>query len=58
MRWRASQPYGFGVPNSLQICNKYKIAFCGDWFNYSGFGRVEGAMQSALYLALKVKKYL
>ena len=53
MRWRASQPLGKGVPNSLQICQKYKIGFCGDWFDEESFGRVEGAILSGLELANK-----
>ena len=58
MKWRASQPKGFGVPSNLQICEEYKIAFCGDWFDFSGFGRVEGAIISALTLSSKIRKYL
>ena len=51
MRWRASQPTGLGVPLRLQICQEHNIAFCGDWFNTQGFGRVEGAILSALNLS-------
>ena len=51
MRWRASQPGGVRVPLRLQICKEYNIAFCGDWFNTQGFGRVEGAILSALKLS-------
>ena len=51
MRWRASQPGGLRVPLRLQICKEYNIAFCGDWFNTKGFGRVEGAILSALNLS-------
>ena len=51
MRWRASQPLGLGIPNSLQFCRKYKVGFCGDWFEGVGFGRIEGAILSALNLA-------
>jgi len=58
MRWRASQPSGLGVPLRLQICKKYNIAFCGDWFNTPGFGRVEGAILSALNLSEKIIKFI
>tara|TARA_Y100000589_G_scaffold92103_1_gene86893 strand:+ start:647 stop:1804 length:1158 start_codon:yes stop_codon:yes gene_type:complete len=51
MRWRASQPRGLGVPLRLQICNECNIAFCGDWFDIEGFGRVEGAILSGLNLS-------
>ena len=58
MRWRASQPGGFRVPLRLQICKEYNIAFCGDWFNTEGFGRVEGAILSALNLSDQVIKII
>jgi len=58
MHWRASQPCGLRVPLSLQLCKEYNIAFCGDWFNTSGFGRVEGAILSALNLSEKVIKII
>ena len=54
MRWRASQPIGFAVPENLQICENHKIAFCGDWFDFEGFGRIEGAILSALKLSCKL----
>ena len=55
MSWRASQPFGLAVPFSLQFSSKYKIGFCGDWFEGEGFGRIEGAILSALKLADKFK---
>ena len=55
MKWRASQPSGFPVPLSLQISEKYRIGFCGDWFEGDGFGRIEGAILSALLLAEKFR---
>ena len=55
MKWRASQPSGCTVPLSLQFSNKYRIGFCGDWFEGEGFGRIEGAILSALLLARKFK---
>ena len=54
MIWRASQPSGLGIPENLQVCDKYNIAFCGDWFDLEGFGRIEGAMLSALKLSYKI----
>ena len=57
MNWRASQPCGTAVPLSLQLSKKYRIGFCGDWFEGEGFGRVEGAILSALILDQKFKTY-
>jgi len=51
MKWRASQPSGLAVPLSLQFSRKYRIGFCGDWFDGDGFGRIEGSILSALTLA-------
>ena len=53
MNWRASQPSGIAVPLSLQLSRKYRIGFCGDWFEGDGFGRIEGSILSALTLAKK-----
>ena len=55
MWWRASQPYGCAVPLSLQFSKKYRIGFCGDWFDGGGFGRIEGSILSALTLVNKIK---
>jgi len=54
MKWRASQPSGFAVPLSLQFSRKYRIGFCGDWFEGDGFGRIEGSILSALILEKKL----
>ena len=54
MKWRASQPSGIGVPLSLQVSKKYRIGFCGDWFEGDGFGRIEGSILSALILQIKI----
>ena len=54
MIWRASQPSGLRVPEDLQVCDNYNIAFCGDWFDIEGFGRIEGAILSALKLSYKI----
>jgi len=55
MKWRASQPSGIAVPLSLQFSRKYRIGFCGDWFEGDGFGRIEGSILSALILEKKLK---
>ena len=55
MRWRASQPSGCAVPLSLQFSRKYRIGFCGDWFEGDGFGRIEGSILSALILEKKIR---
>ena len=55
MKWRASQPSGCAVPLSLQFSRKYRIGFCGDWFEGNGFGRIEGSILSALILEEKFK---
>jgi len=55
MKWRASQPSGIAVPLSLQFSKKYRIGFCGDWFEGEGFGRIEGSILSALLLENKIK---
>jgi len=54
MKWRASQPSGIAVPLSLQFSRKYRIGFCGDWFEGEGFGRIEGSILSALILEKKL----
>ena len=55
MKWRASQPSGSPVPLSLQFSRKYRIGFCGDWFEGEGFGRIEGSIFSALNLFEELK---
>ena len=55
MKWRASQPDGCAVPLSLQYSKKYRIGFCGDWFEGDGFARIEGSILSALILVQKFK---
>jgi len=58
MKWRASQPSGLAVPLSLQFSRKSKIGFCGDWFEGSGFGRIEGSILSALILEKKINELI
>ena len=55
MKWRSSQPTGCPIPLSLQFSRKYRIGFCGDWFEGEGFGRIEGSILSALILDEKLK---
>jgi len=55
MTWRSSQPSGIAVPLYLQFSRKYRIGFCGDWFEGDGFGRTEGSILSALILEKKIK---
>jgi predicted NAD/FAD-dependent oxidoreductase len=55
MNWRASQPSGCAVPLSLQLIEKYRIGFCGDWFEGEGFGRIEGSILNALLLFENLK---
>ena len=57
MKWRASQPSGYAVPLSLQFNRKYRIGFCGDWFEGDGFGRMEGSILNALILEEKFKTH-
>jgi len=57
MKWRASQPSGYPVPLSLQFSRKYRIGFCGDWFEGEGFSRIEGSILSALILQEKFKTH-
>ena len=58
MIWRASQPSGLAIPENLQVCENHNIAFCGDWFNLEGFGRIEGAILSALKLSHKINSFM
>tara|TARA_Y100001978_G_scaffold200306_1_gene216321 strand:+ start:1125 stop:2276 length:1152 start_codon:yes stop_codon:yes gene_type:complete len=53
MNWRASQPIGEGIPERLQLCKECNIGFCGDWFQFEGFGSVQGAILSAIKLSKK-----
>ncbi|MBO8233934.1 NAD(P)/FAD-dependent oxidoreductase [Prochlorococcus marinus XMU1419] len=58
MKWRASQPSGIAVPLSFQLIRKYRIGFCGDWFEGEGFGRIEGSILSALILEKKFSDFI
>ena len=54
MIWRASQPSGIGIPEYLQVCENFNIGFCGDWIASEGFGRIQGAIMSAIKLSSKI----
>ena len=47
MRWAAAFPVGAGLPDSLLLCPRSRIGFCGDYVGGPGFGRIEGALMSA-----------
>ena len=49
---RARERENFVVIDLLM--DKYNVAFCGDWFDLEGFGRIEGAILSALKLSFKI----
>jgi len=51
MRWGAAFPQRPGLPTELQLCPHSRIGFCGDYVETHGFGRVEGAIGSAMALA-------
>lgn len=51
MRWGAAFPQSPGLPPELQLCPASRIGFCGDVVAAQGFGRVEGAINSAAALA-------
>ena len=58
MRWGAAFPQPPGLPTELQLCPESRIGFCGDCINTHGFGRVEGAINSATALAAKLLPHL
>ena len=58
MNWRASQPIGKGISEGLQLCEEYKIGFCGDWIQVEGYGTVSGAILSGLNLSNKFINFL
>tara|TARA_B100000900_G_scaffold148305_1_gene125812 strand:- start:1030 stop:2187 length:1158 start_codon:yes stop_codon:yes gene_type:complete len=57
MNWRASQPIGEAVPERLQLCEDYKIGFCGDWIQLEGYSSVMGAILSGIKLSNKFIQY-
>jgi hypothetical protein len=50
MRWAAAFPVGLGLPESLLLCPGSRVGFCGDYVSGPGFGRIEGAITSAVRL--------
>jgi hypothetical protein len=51
MRWGAAFPVPPGLPADAMVCPVSRVAFCGDWIDGPGFGRIEGALASAQALA-------
>ena len=51
MDWRASQPINNLLSKELQWSSISNIGFCGDWFDFGKFSRVESAMNSSIRLA-------
>ncbi|MCP9929674.1 NAD(P)-binding protein [Cyanobium sp. AMD-g] len=51
MRWGAAFPVTPGLPPAAMVCPASRVAFCGDFINGQGFGRIEGALRSAQALA-------
>ena len=51
MDWRASQPINNLLSKELQWSSISNIGFCGDWFDFGNFSRVESAMNSSIRLA-------
>lgn len=54
MRWGAAFPLQPALPHDLCWNERLQLGFCGDFLAGPGFGRVEGAMQSAEALALRL----
>ncbi len=51
MRWGAAFPAAGGLPADATVCPRSRVAFCGDFVEGPGFGRIEGALRSAQALA-------
>ena len=54
MRWGASRPLDHPLPQQLQWCSATELGFCGDFVAGTGFGRAEGALNSAVALASRL----
>ena len=54
MRWGASRPLDHPLPQQLQWCSATELGFCGDFVAGAGFGRAEGALNSAVGLARRL----
>jgi hypothetical protein len=54
MRWGAAFPLQPALPEDLCWNDELQLGFCGDFMAGQGFGRVEGAMQSAEQLARRL----
>lgn len=51
MRWGAAFPEPPGLQPEMSLCPASRIGFCGDYIAGPGFGRIEGALNSAEQLA-------
>ncbi|MEB3234785.1 MAG: NAD(P)-binding protein [Cyanobacteriota bacterium] len=58
MRWGAAFAQPPGLAKALQLCPDSRIGFCGDFVATEGFGRIEGAIASAMALAAQLKDAL
>ncbi|MFN5193114.1 MAG: hypothetical protein ACK5E6_01645, partial [Cyanobacteriota bacterium] len=58
MRWGAALPERPGLPPDLSLCPQSRVAFCGDYLELPGFGRVEGAQRSGESLAARLLRLL
>jgi predicted NAD/FAD-dependent oxidoreductase len=58
MRWGAALPERPGLPPDLSLCPQSRVAFCGDYLELPGFGRVEGALRSGESLAARLLRLL
>ena len=56
MRWGAAFPLQPALPEDLCWNDQLQLGFCGDFMAGQGFGRVEGAMQSAEQLARRMAR--
>ena len=56
MRWGAAFPLQPALPKDLCWNDQLQLGFCGDFMAGPGFGRVEGAMQSAEELARRLAR--
>ncbi len=51
MRWGAAFPVTPGLAPAAMVCPASRVAFCGDFIEGPGFGRIEGALRTAQSLA-------
>jgi len=58
MHWRAAQPDGAGLLETLSLHPACKLAFCGGTVAGAGFGRVEGARLSGDHVSRHWRDWL